>query len=287
VRPIRISRRLALAGGAAAALVAGSTFAQNVPAVPAPDDAPTTPKEQFVFEREPFVFHDEDVLFEREIVGPGAPFELAIPKIAPFPPHVGFRAFGPISGEALKQQLSHVKADRDFAQGKMDLTAVNALIQSAETLIGQVESKQPAQPTPVVESPRPGVMIRKLGPFAISREARQASAQLRAAGAQMEAALGGTLPSQAQRVSHELTMAHRFISESAAAARGNAAAADLATQAQALYKLAYDAYQAGQYDRAAAHARAALATAEAARAAVEPEPVKPSATPSAPPPPTF
>jgi hypothetical protein len=270
-RPIRISRRLALAGGAAvagSALIASNSFAQSTPAVPAPD--------------EPFVFHDEDVLFEQAF--PDHPFEIAIPKL---PQIAAIRAFGPVSVDALEQQLTQLKADRDFAQGKTDLTSVNALIQSAESLIAQAKAKQPAQPTPVVETPRPGMIIRKLGPFALSREARQAGAQLRAAQAQLAAALPGVLPSLAQRVGHELTMAHKMIAESAAIAKNNPDATNLATQAQGLYKQAYDAYQAGQYDKAHAHARAALATADAARAAVEPEPIKPSTAPAAPPPPTF
>jgi hypothetical protein len=82
-------------------------------------------------------------------------------------------------------------------------------------------------------------------------------------------------------------MAHRVVSETGALAANNAEARGLVGQAQALYKAAYDAYGAGQYDKASANARAALATAHAARMTLEPEPVKPSATPAAPPPPTF
>ena len=112
----------------------------------------------------------------------------------------------------------------------------------------------------------------------------------------MEAGLGGVLPSQARRTGQELTIAHRMISETGAITASNAEAhglvgqaqaLGLVGQAQALYKQAYDAYQSGQYDRAGASARAALATAETARLTVEPEPVKPSATPAAPPPPNF
>ena len=103
----------------------------------------------------------------------------------------------------------------------------------------------------------------------------------------MEAGLGGVLPSQARRTGKELTVAHRMISETGAITASNAEAHGLVGQAQALYKQAYDAYQSGQYDRADASARAALATAETARLTVEPEPPKPSATPAAPPPPTF
>ena len=268
--PVRISRRAALAGGTAAALLAGGTLAQaqSSPAVPAA--------------AEPFAF-EHDVLFEHEAVA-GQPFEIAFPKMAPFPPRV---PFGPQGVESLRQQLAQVKADRDFAQGKMDLAAVDVLLQGAEPLVAQAEAKQPSQPAPSVERPGPGMVVRKLGPFALSREARQASARLRAASAQMEAALGGVLPSHGQRVGKALTMAHRVVAESGAAARNNAAASALATQAQGLYKQAYDAHQAGQYDKASAHARAALATAEAARAAVEPEPARPGAAPAAPPPPTF
>jgi hypothetical protein len=274
--PIRISRRLALTGGAAsAALLASNTLAQSPPGVPAPDEEMT-------------VLHD-DVVFEHEIVGPG--FDLGGPKIAPFPPFAagfaGVRAFGPISIDSLKEELTQTRADRDFAQGKMDLTSVNALLQSAETLIVQAETKQPTPTTSVSQGPKLDVVIRKIGPFAIAREARQAGAQLAAARAQMEAALGGVLPSSAKRVSRELTLAHRVISEVAAAVKGSADASSLATQAQGFYKQAYDGYQTGQYDKAAAHARAGIATAHAARTAVEPEPAKPGAPPPAPPPPTF
>jgi hypothetical protein len=283
---MRISRRVALGGAAGAALLAGSALAQNTtptsraaPSVPAPEDAPAGEGRG--------VPMFEDVLIERRL-GAGMAV-VADPAIAPLPPFD--LKVGPLRGgvpwfsvDGLKEQLASAKADRDFANGKMELGQVNALLTSAESLIGQAEQKQP---TPTVDTPQPGVVIRKVGPLALSREARLAAAQISAAVALMEAALGGVLPSDARRVSQELTFAHRLIAETTAVTKGSSEASGLATQAQALYKQAYDAYQSGHYDQAAAQARAGIATAEAARLTVEPTPPSPSATPSAPPPPTF
>lgn len=242
---------------------------------------------------------EHDVLFEHEV---DHLFETPLgfgPRVAPFPPGAAFsweagpgfaqmRVGGPMTVAGLKEQLTQIRADRDAAQGKMDLASVDALLRSAERLIGQAESRQTAQPTPVVEAPRPGVFIRKVTAV-LSPEAHQAAAQLRAAQAQLEAGVPGILPSLGQRASRGLSTAHRIVSDVAGATRANAEAAALVTQSQGLYRQGYDAYQAGQYASASAHAHAALATAEAARALAAPEPKPPRApgVPPAPPPPTF
>ncbi|HEY3108751.1 MAG TPA: hypothetical protein VGL23_08365 [Chloroflexota bacterium] len=205
----------------------------------------------------------------------GGPFELPFPPpmLAGGPDVLAYRtarveAVGPISAESLAQQLASAKADRDAAAGKGDVSAASALLQTAEALIGQA--------SPNLKSTDRAALGQA------HQQARGALAAIRAARAQLEA-IAGSLPSMQTPTSHQLTMAHRVVSDATQAAKtASPEASSLVQSAQALYRQAYEAYQAAEYARAADLAGAASEAATAARALAPPP-----APPKAPPAPNF
>lgn len=164
----------------------------------------------------------------------------------------------------LTQAITSAKADRDFANGKMDLTTVNSLIDKASALQGQAQSALTA--TNLTQA---------------SGYARAASEALHSADDLIVASIGTTgLPSAANRParpapttpptadqqkarsSNELARAYQDIVNETNTVKANSssAAGDLSfyvTTAQGLYKQAYDLYNAGKYDQASQTVRAA------------------------------
>ncbi|MGI8855038.1 MAG: hypothetical protein ACR2JW_04755 [Thermomicrobiales bacterium] len=164
----------------------------------------------------------------------------------------------------LTQRLTSVKADRDFATGKMDLTTVNALFDKATALQTQAQTAQTANNLTLA-----------------SGDVRAAESALRSADDLIVASIGTTgLPSAANRPartaptttptadqqkarsSNELARTYQEIVNegNTAKANSNTAAGDLSfytTTAQSLYKQAYDLYNAGKYDQASQTVRAA------------------------------
>ncbi|MDQ6603373.1 MAG: hypothetical protein M3176_02895 [Chloroflexota bacterium] len=163
----------------------------------------------------------------------------------------------------LTQAITNAKADRDFANGKMDLTTVNSLIDRASTLQTQAQSALTANNLTLAGG-----------------DARAAQGALRSADDLIVASIGTTgLPSAANRparpaptttptadqqkarASNELARAYQgIVNETNTAKANSTAAGDLSfyvTTAQGLYKQAYDLYNAGKYDQASQTVRAA------------------------------
>ncbi len=163
----------------------------------------------------------------------------------------------------LTQAITSAKADRDFANGKMDLTTVNALIDRASALQGQAQSALTANNLTLA-----------------SGDARAAQGALRSADDLIVASIGATgLPSAANRparpaptttptadqqkarASNELARAYQgIVNETITVKANSTAAGDLSfyvTTAQGLYKQAYDLYNAGKYDQASQTVHAA------------------------------
>jgi len=163
----------------------------------------------------------------------------------------------------LTQAITTAKADRDFANGKMDLTTVNSLIDRASALQTQAQSALTANNLTLA-----------------SGDARAAQGALRSTDDLIIASIGTTgLPSAANRparpaptttltadqqkarASNELARAYQgIVSETNTAKANSTAAGDLSfyvTTAQGLYKQAYDLYNAGKYDQASQTVRAA------------------------------
>jgi hypothetical protein len=167
----------------------------------------------------------------------------------------------------LTKTLTSVKADSDFANGKMDLTTVSALINQATTLQTQAQTALTANNLTLA-----------------SGEARAAESALRSADDLIVASIGTTgLPSAANRParptpttptatptadqqkarsSNELARTYQQIVDAGNTVKANSstAAGDLSfyiTTAQGLYKQAYDLYNAGKYDQASQTVRAA------------------------------
>lgn len=185
----------------------------------------------------------------------------------------GPRGEGSVAG--VSGLLTQVKADRDFAVGKMDLATVNALVASAEALI----NSQPAQPAG---------LSAPAADTAATRTARgtlaAAATALRSAEELLRANLDGQLPSQANRparpappatapqanlqlgASREAARAYQGVAAVTALSKANATVdtRGFVAAAQAIYGQAYTAYQAGQYDKAGSLARAADSAAQAA-----------------------
>jgi TolA-binding protein len=164
----------------------------------------------------------------------------------------------------LTKTLTSVKADSDFANGKMDLTTVSALIIQATVLQTQAQTALTANNLTLA-----------------SGDARAAEGALRSADDLIVASIGTTgLPSAANRParpaptttptadqqkarsSNELAHTYQQIVDAGktVAANNGSAADDLSfyiTTAQTLYKQAYDLYNAGKYDQASQTVRAA------------------------------
>jgi TolA-binding protein len=164
----------------------------------------------------------------------------------------------------LTQRITSVKADRDFATGKTDLTTVNALIDKATALQTQAQSALTANNLTQANG-----------------DARAAESALRSADDLIVASIGTTgLPSAANRParptptttptadqqkarsSNELARTYQQIVDEMNTVKANSssAAGDLSfyiTTAQGLYKQAYDLYNAGKYDQASQTVRAA------------------------------
>ncbi|HEY7910123.1 MAG TPA: hypothetical protein VIC60_14675 [Thermomicrobiales bacterium] len=164
----------------------------------------------------------------------------------------------------LTQAITSAKADRDFANSKMDLTTVNSLIDKASALQGQAQSALTANNLTQA-----------------SGDARAASESLHSADDLIVASIGTTgLPSAANRParpapttaptadqqkarsSNELARAYQGIVNTTNTVKANSssAAGDLSfyvTTGQGLYKQAYDLYNAGKYDQASQTVRAA------------------------------
>jgi hypothetical protein len=170
----------------------------------------------------------------------------------------------------LTQAITSAKADRDFANGKMDLTTVNSLIDKASALQGQAQSALTANNLTQA-----------------SGDARAASEALHSADDLIVASIGETgLPSAANRParpappspptadqqkarsSNELARAYQgIVNETNTVKANSSAAGDLSfyvTTAQGLYKQAYDLYNAGKYDQASQTVRAAESVAHIA-----------------------
>jgi hypothetical protein len=167
----------------------------------------------------------------------------------------------------LTKTLTSVKADSDFANGKMDLTTVSALINQATALQTQAQTALTANNLTLA-----------------SGDARAAQSALRSADDLIVASIGTTgLPSAANRParptpttptttptadqqkarsSNELARTYQQIVDAGNTVKANSstAAGDLSfyiTTAQGLYKQAYDLYNAGKYDQASQTVRAA------------------------------
>jgi len=163
----------------------------------------------------------------------------------------------------LTKMTASVTADRDFANGKMDLTTVNSLIDRASALQSQAQSALTANNLTQA-----------------SGDARAAEGALRSADDLIVASIGTTgLPSAANRParpapatpptadqqkarsSNELAHAYQSIVNTTNRVKVNSTAAgDLSfyvTTAQNLYKQAYDLYNAGKYDQASQTVHAA------------------------------
>lgn len=173
------------------------------------------------------------------------------------------RAAGPASAlrtaAGLAESLATARADRASAEGKTDLTRVDALLASAETLIGEASPNLASSDTTVAARAR--------------EQASAANDALRAAHSAMAAGVGAPLPSADDRpapqaadtispqvrASRDAAHAYQDVAEATAAARvaNLAPANDLIGAAQGLYQQAFEAYQAGNYDQAIGFSRAA------------------------------
>lgn len=164
----------------------------------------------------------------------------------------------------LTQEITSVKADRDFANGKMDLTTVNALIDKASALQTEAQSALTAnnltQANGAAHAAQGALhsaddlIVAAIGttglPSAANRPARPAPAT------------APTADQQKARSSNELARGYQDIVNATNTVKANSssAAGDLSfyiTTAQGLYKQAYDLYNAGKYDQASQTVRAA------------------------------
>jgi hypothetical protein len=168
---------------------------------------------------------------------------------------------GPVSSAALTQMLTTVKADRDAANGQMDLQTVNNLLTQAEQLIGQASSNLGSTDSTTAQKAQ--------------QQASAAQAEMHAAEAQMVQQLGSGLPSQANRPaeptppadapspqtrsSSDLAHTYQSIADEIAFSKANTSidVGTPLTAAQGLYTQAYSAFQAGQFSQASQLAHAA------------------------------
>ena len=174
----------------------------------------------------------------------------------------------------LTQQFTSVKADRDFANGKMDLTTVNALIDKATALQTQAQTALTANNLTLASGDARAadsalhsaddLIVASIGstglPSAANRPARATPA---ASGSTTATTLTApTADQQKARSSNELARTYQQIVDEGNTVKANSssAAGDLSfyvTTAQSLYKQAYDLYNAGKYDQASQTVRAA------------------------------
>lgn len=162
----------------------------------------------------------------------------------------------------LTQELTSIKADRDFANGKTDLSIINSLIDKATALQGQAQTASTAND------------LTKASGYA-----RAAMGSIQSARQLIEAAIGTTgWPSAANRptlptpqatptadqmksrASNDLARAYQDIVNAGAIAKANGSVGDLGfyvTTAQNLYKQAYDLYNGGKSEQASRTAHAA------------------------------
>jgi TolA-binding protein len=173
----------------------------------------------------------------------------------------------------LTTAITSVKADRDFATGKMDLTTVNALIDKATALQTQAQTALTAnnlkQASGYVHAAQSAIhsaddlIVASIGttglPSAANRPARTAPAN----------ATTPTADQQKARSSNELARAYQGIvtSTNTVKANSSSAAGDLSfytTTAQGVYTQAYDHYTAGKYEQASQTVRAAESVARIA-----------------------
>ncbi|MHB8645315.1 MAG: hypothetical protein ACYDAR_05960 [Thermomicrobiales bacterium] len=163
----------------------------------------------------------------------------------------------------LTKSITSVTADRDFANGKMDLTTVNSLIDKATALQGQAQTAltannltQASGDARAAEDALRGahdLIVASIGttglPSAANRPTRPAPAT------------APTADQQKARSSNDLARAYQGIVNATNSAKANSTAAgDLSfyiTTAQGLYKQAYDLYNAGKYDQASQTVHAA------------------------------
>ena len=164
----------------------------------------------------------------------------------------------------LTQAITSAKADRDFANGKMDVTTVSSLIDKASALQSQAQTaltdnnltlaSGDARAAEQALHSADDLIVASIGttglPSAANRPARPAPAT------------SPTADQQKARSSNELAHAYQDIvnTTNTVKANSNSAAGDLSfyvTTAQGLYKQAYDLYNAGKYDQASQTVRAA------------------------------
>lgn len=168
----------------------------------------------------------------------------------------------------LTQAITSVKADRDFANGKMDLTTVNGLIDKAGTLQTQARSSLTAnnltQAGGYAHAAQDAVrsaddlIIASIGTTGLPSAANRPAPPANAPSATQATP---TADQQKARSSNELAHSYQSIVDTTNRVKAsNNAAGDLSyyvTTAQGLYKQAYDLYNAGKYDQASRTVRAA------------------------------
>jgi len=166
-------------------------------------------------------------------------------------------------------RLTSVKADRDYANGKMDLGVVNSLIDRTSALRDAAQSAltannltQASADIRAAESALRGaddLIVASIGttglPSAANRPARPTAPTGSAA------PVAPTADQQKARTSNELARTYQSIVSTSNNVKANSNVANdptfYTTTAQALYKQAYDLYNAGKYDAASQTARAA------------------------------
>ncbi len=159
------------------------------------------------------------------------------------------------------QELTSVKADRDFANGKMDLATVNALIDKATAYQGQAQSLAASDATKASGYARAAMdslhsardlIVAAIGTTGLPSAANRPAPQT--------PATQPTADQQKARASNDLAHAYQDIVNDGTTAKANGGIGDLGffvTTAQTLYKQAYDLYNAGKYDQASRTAHVA------------------------------
>ena len=163
----------------------------------------------------------------------------------------------------LTQEITSVKADRDFATGKMDLTTVNALIDRAGALQTQAQTALTANNLTQASGYAHAAMgaVRSADDLIVASIGRTGLPSAANHPAPTTPATTPTADQQKARASNELAHSYQSIVNVTNQVKANSTAAgDLSfyvTTAQGLYKQAYDLYNAGKYDQASQTVRAA------------------------------
>ena len=166
-------------------------------------------------------------------------------------------------------RLTSVKADRDYANGKMDLGIVNGLIDRTGALRGAAQSALTANNLTqadadirAAESALRGaddLIIASIGITGLPSAANRPTRPTAPTGS--AAPVAPTADQQKARTSNELAHTYQSIVSTSNNVKTNSGVANdptfYTTTAQALYKQAYDLYNAGKYDAASQTARAA------------------------------